>query len=255
MCVVSVGRVIDRSAPEAGYDFGNKRQYRRTIWATFRKLCVGSLADSHALLMPSSEGDEIDVALNNGFREYNLHVVDWNPAIVAHLKRRHPLINTYGCLVSKAGERIARSGIKLSVANLDLCNQISAARTVEIETFFRNEPMVDGGAAAFTILRGREQGIYRDALKRLLPGHAPQLYADGDLARFLLGACFHCPSSQSGKYWMPLLLRDGIYRSTAGNQTMMWVIARVFCRDREWLDERLAKEDPYTYAKTAPMGR
>lgn len=117
-----------RSAPRGGYDFSRKRDYRRKVWATGRdtlKRYGLSVADSHALLMPSLEGDEIDVALNAGFRESHLHVVDHEPAIVATLKRRYPRINTYGVTVSRAFERLAERGIKIRCANLDFCKQLS----------------------------------------------------------------------------------------------------------------------------------
>jgi hypothetical protein len=117
-----------RSGPRGGYDFSRKRDYRRKVWATFRdtlKRWHVPVVEAQALLMPSLEGDEIDVALNAGFREANLHVVDHEPAIVATLKKRYPTINTYGVTASRAFERLSRSGVKIRCANLDFCSQIS----------------------------------------------------------------------------------------------------------------------------------
>lgn len=119
---------MPRIAPKGGYDFSKKRDYRRKVWATFRdriKESGNSVARSHALLMPSLEGDEIEVALNAGFREENLHIVDWEPAIVATLKRRYPKIHTYGVSVTRAFKRLAAEGIRLTCANLDFCGPIS----------------------------------------------------------------------------------------------------------------------------------
>lgn len=126
---------MPRTAPTNGYDFSRKRDYRRKVWATFRDRLKANrlaVADSHALLMPSLEGDEIDVALNAGFREQHLHVVDKEPAIVATLKRRYPRVNTYGVTVSRAMSRIQRDGIKLRCANLDFCGQWSHRYALEL---------------------------------------------------------------------------------------------------------------------------
>jgi hypothetical protein len=119
---------VSRIAPKGGYDFARKRDYRRKVWATFRdRLKTDNIpvAESHALLMPSLEGAEIEVALNAGFREKNLHVVDMNPAIVATLKRRYPQVNTYGCSAGRAMGRIARSGVRLRCANFDFTGRHS----------------------------------------------------------------------------------------------------------------------------------
>jgi hypothetical protein len=117
-----------RSAPTGGYDFPRKRDYRRKVWATFRDTLKSrrlSVAESHALLMPSLEGDEIEVAIDAGFRESNLHVVDLEPAIVATLKRRYPRITTYGVTASRAFARLAKTGVKIRCANLDFCRKLS----------------------------------------------------------------------------------------------------------------------------------
>lgn len=124
-----------RRAPKEGYDFARKRDYRRKVWATFRdelKRRRLSVKESHALLMPSLEGKEIEVALAAGFREQNLHVVDSEPAIVATLKRRYPRINTYGVTASRAVQRIGDDGIALRCANLDFCGQISNSYRMEL---------------------------------------------------------------------------------------------------------------------------
>lgn len=172
---------MSRSAPEAGYDFGRKREYRRQVWATFRdalKRSGRSVKGTQALLMPSLEGDEIEVAINAGFRESNLHVVDREPAIVATLKRRYRRIHTYGCTLSRAMERMATEGIRIGCANFDFCSQVSdlfvcelTAASIfgsydlklvqgksEIQVFCRKLSGVfeDEALVAVTTLRGRE---------------------------------------------------------------------------------------------------
>ena len=194
----SVGCVLCGDAmirgPKDGYDFSRKRNYRRQVWATFRKNLKQkglSIKDSHALLMPSLEGEEIDVALNAGFREQNLHIVDDGPAVVATLKRRYPRINTYGVTASRAVERIARKGIRLRCLNLDFCGNLSGPFASELlavalcgsypvslkftrEGFTTNDSG-DGNRAfddvafvAISTLRGREHPKTSQCLKAIL---------------------------------------------------------------------------------------
>lgn len=147
-------------APAGGYEFGNKRQYRRRIWKTFRSFAAqldGGIKGAHALLMPSKEGAEIDVALDYGFSEHNLHVVDRNPAIVATNRRRYPRVNTYGVDIVRACARIERNGLRLSVANFDLTTHVFGAMpwllAIGKMSVFCPEFVI-----AVTLLKGREPG-------------------------------------------------------------------------------------------------
>jgi hypothetical protein len=216
---------MNRSAPKAGYDFGNKRQYRRSVWKTFREHCNGRLDASQALLMPSAEGDEIDVALNNGFKDYNLHIVDRNAAIVAHLKRRHPRINTYGADVSAASARLVRSGVRLDVANLDLCSPLGDKLRQELIAFMRPKPMsADGGMIALTMLRGREYGeglsCIRDAKT------FTRVFKNTDGMRLFIAKMALIEGTEPDP-WCASLVRSESYKSSAGNQTMLWAVFRV----------------------------
>lgn len=143
-----------RTAPEGGYDFSQKKDYRRKVWATFRDTLKSlrlPVRESHALLMPSLEGDEIDVAIAAGFQEKHLHVVDKEPAIVATLKRRYPKINTYGVTASRAVERISRNGIKLRCLNLDFCYKVSDRFMDELQTI--------AACGSFPIKLRRKNGV------------------------------------------------------------------------------------------------
>lgn len=145
---------MKRRAPKDGYDFGNKRQYRRDVWRFFQKHCPVPRAHAQALLMPSAEGDEIEVALNNGFREENLHVVDANPAIVATLKRRYRKISTYGCDVASVFLNGRIASHVLHVANLDLTGTLGPAW---FETCFHvARSLAPHGLIAATYLKGRD---------------------------------------------------------------------------------------------------
>ena len=88
---------MNRTAPVEGYDFGRKRNYRRNIYAGLKKTFPPHEARSAIhLLMPSKEGAEITNALDAGFQERNLIIVDRSPQIVAVLKRTYKEATAYG---------------------------------------------------------------------------------------------------------------------------------------------------------------
>lgn len=238
-----------RSAPADGYDFGTKRQYRRDVWATFARFCGIHRAAAHALLMPSIEGDEIEVALSKGFRAEHLHVCDRNPAIVATLKRRFPKVQTYGVDIVRACERIVEAGVTLEVANLDLCGQVSD-RYLRTLAAVSATGALDQAAVAVTALRGRERhwrcklGVTAEALTEMSKGSKDfgvALLADqigryhqcdgqlGAMARTLMISvalshrCWPVPPDFNGCKSFQAL-RYGAYRSVAGTQTMMFTI-------------------------------
>lgn len=200
---------MSRRAPSGGYGFARKSDYRRKIWATFRDTLKARmpLADAQAMLMPSLEGKEIETALNAGFRERNLHVVDDNPAIVATLKRRFPEINTYGVKAFEAFNRMSERGIRVDCANLDFCGQCSKeyfwqlmlicapaalgviAREIkpgvaETELFGKYPAFNDQCLVALTMLRGREPKDITDAWNKtgLTPANISKSTPDHVLA-------------------------------------------------------------------------
>lgn len=206
-----------RIGPAAGYDFGNKRHYRRNIWNTFRTSAYWH-PQATAMLMPSIEGDEIDVALSKGFRERNLHIVDQNPAIVATLKRRYPRLHAYGVPLVRATERLP----ELTFANLDLCASWGKPLAATIEEFAEAQ-RVPCGLVAVTILRGRESRHVRDLMRTK---------NENDTMREVL---MHVTLSRPVTFMnggnpivyplnMVATLRTGQYRSVAGRQTMLWMI-------------------------------
>lgn len=247
--------MADRIAPETGYAFGSKTHYRNCVWNVFRRYCKPRTGESKALLMPSSEGLEIETALRKGFKEKNLYVVDRNPAIVATLKRKYPAVTALGVDVDRAAIRIADNGGSVQVANLDLCNKVgpSLFRTVY---GFVVSGVIDRGMVAVTMLRGREHGDTNELLggmsveirhAPIIGGQeaSPWISVDDSVTRemdqkrlVLVYKCLQgCGFDSSG---MPInrswnagpkynvgMSRAGIYKSTAGNQTMMWCVYKV----------------------------
>lgn len=236
---------MKRSAPSGGYDFGNKRQYRRTIWKRFREHCGTARSTVQCLLMPSIEGHEIEVAMANGFREANLHVVDRNAAIVAHLKRRFPQIHTYGVELSEACRRMCREGVPIGVANFDLCSNIGSGPMKSLARVGVGLRGICGPdtLVAVSILRGREtKWAFQHAFsKTQLSRPTFHLFShlqDGDVTRCQSAAvALTCGMVRAEKaaglanscVLMPKSERDaGIYRSVAGSQTMLWCILQCY---------------------------
>ena len=178
--------MTQRRAPKSGYDFARKRDYRRKVWATFRRWCNSQgivIAEAHALLMPSSEGDEIEVALNAGFREWNLHLVDANPAIVATLRRSYPRVSTYGVSVDRALSRMEATGIRLACANFDFCGQVSQPLADALEAIRSAHCFADSSCVALTCLRGRESEVFWK--KDAADGNARADIPGRDIERFI----------------------------------------------------------------------
>jgi hypothetical protein len=227
---------MKRSAPLNGYNFGNKRQYRRHIWSAARSFCDPcDRSSAQILLMPSIEGKEIEVAENNGFRQCNMHIVDNNPAIVAHLKRRYPYITTYGVDLVSAVKRIAKAGIKLKIANFDLCSTAEKLSPMlyeisKLQAFAEPQHLI-----FVTFQRGRDREAGDFARRNLTPRpeHKNTTWLiDGgkrlglsvaDTWRFW--KCYVPFYDVRNEQWMGHLYKPvmpRIYRSNAGTLTMMY---------------------------------
>lgn len=220
---------MDRIAPETGYVGGRKNHYRRNIWATFRSLLKSQRAAAHALLMPSIEGKEVEVALDAGLREENLFLVDRNRAIAAHLARRFPRATCYGLDVAEAARRVVRAGKRLSVANLDLCGLSTGTVGSTLREFLRSDVMGSCSAIAFSMVRGRESAEHFSLLKRCA---AASFMGSLDGAR--LGYVY---SATQGVGYRREFVRAGKYRSTAGTQTMLWTVWLLTRRPEELSEE------------------
>lgn len=213
-----------RAAPDGGYDFGPKRDYRRHIWGA-----LGEVSGDVAM-MPSIEGDEIWEAEKRGFSRPRIHVVDRNPAIVAHIQRRFPGVRTYGVDLLRAQDRMAEKGVSLAAANWDLCGPIGPSVWGAMQGSLGL--MVPGGMVGVTVLRGRETRTARDALKWAPFGgwwsrrvwnawtSGERWLSDTDVSRL-----WSLAVAMKGHAHLE---RAGIYRSTAGSQTMLWSVWRCY---------------------------
>jgi hypothetical protein len=220
---------MKRSAPVDGYDVNpQKRHYRKQVWATIRRGVVGTgIGDAHVALMPSAEGSEIGVALAAGFREKNLHVIDRNPAIVAHIKRRFPFVSTYGVELSTALMRMAERGVCLAAANLDLCGPVGMPTAEPLVVGSHARLWRDRAVVCVNTLRGRERGEWSERMAEVKSKFESQA-CDSDAARLVaIHACLMASTKGPGLLakraaYIPQPVRAEIYRSTAGNQTFLW---------------------------------
>ena len=196
--------------------------------------------------MPSIEGDEIDVALAAGFKQQNICIIDKNAAIVATLKRKYPYVRTYGVPAEKAAQRIADDIGGVDFANLDLCGPIGRPLWDTLAAWREHRAVKESGLVAVTVLRGRESGAFgeslevvttlvgdtaarvpesaRDTLRIARIGYALSGMPQGALAKPVKLSEW-CAATHT-----PLLCRNGIYRSTAGSQTMLWTLWKMHSR-------------------------
>jgi hypothetical protein len=260
---------VSRQAPANGYDFGQKRQYRRTIWRHFANYFHGDRSDKQLLLMPSKEGDEIEVAKCVGFREENMHVVDKNPAIVASLTRRYPKITTYGVTVVNAVVRARRQGVRFHAVNLDLCTNLSNELVETVNVLGRSDVLHHGALVAVTCLRGRELNSdgYRNLVQKSRVVHGTPSwagdYTEMDLAR--LGTIRTCLSKHvvsingmlaSQVHAQVHLTKVGKYRS--GKQTMLygvWCYHNDMCPCQPCVHERAVDRLSDVRGDTLPSPR
>lgn len=148
-----------RREPSGGYAFSEKSLWRTAIWERIAASTPKpQRAAKQVFLIESLEGLEIAKALRLGFVEQNLHVCNATPAVVATLKRRHPLIHTYGVVADRALRKIADGPFKMDIVSLDFC----ACLSVRVVNTLR---LVGPAGAthcvvAVNVLRGRESGPF-----------------------------------------------------------------------------------------------
>ncbi len=238
-----------KGSPKDGYNFGNKRQYRRTLW-NFVDRCFPDKPNSKrkVMILDTSEAGECKFLITQkGYRPENINVVNRNPAELALLTKRLKDEGIFGINTHKgdAFEILDKLVDSIDVVNLDLTGPIKSKLSNELEAIRLHDELF----ISVTILRGREsrkefvpvefedeEGIARlnklnqdvkhpnvqEFLKEL-EVCGPRVNWNGrhDLIRIigLFGSAFINGIDRGlnmyGKRW-------DIYRSSAGSQTMMW---------------------------------
>lgn len=223
------------------WDYGAKRQYRRQVWNEFAarvKRAGGRPSETYGLLMPGADGDEIEVAMQKGFRQEHLCVVDRDPAVLLGVRARFPHVLPFSGELETAFRRAADLGIPLVVANLDTCANISQPLLQTLRGIGQVwRPQVGDlayGVLAVTVLRGRERPPIMAAMDNTVAQlrstqwekiRSEKVFAlrnERDLARlFLLWRALEVGGQDR---YEVATVRSGIYQSIAGHQTLLWSV-------------------------------
>lgn len=202
------------------------------------------------MLMPSSGGKEIDVALSAGFSAGRLHLINDNPALLASIKaRRFSRVNNYGIHLANAKDRLRRAsrcGVRLTAANLDFTSGLSASVLRSI-TALTSSGILDplGAVVAVTLLRGREGemvsvsgGVMKFADAAKADAHHCRAglsskdfdhrsFSDGDVCRLWAVKRMLEADDAFRQINVSTIFRAGTYRSNAGTQSMLWMVIGV----------------------------
>lgn len=143
--------------PKCGYLTKEKADYRANLYKGILKLSGDAIKDKTLLFMPSKNDAEIKMALSVGFREENLYACDDSAALLATAawRKEYPKIKILGSRLSRAIERLKSGGVKIDVANLDLCSNLCSEVFTDLHNiarYFINPDIIIG----LTLLKGRE---------------------------------------------------------------------------------------------------
>lgn len=143
-------------SPKIGYESEAKRNYRESVWNSIFDQ-VGKCGNF--LILPSKEGLEIDYLIDMGVPQCRIFCVDESPAVIATApwRKKYKSIRAFGCKVSEVGHRLRKLGVKLSGANIDLCNNFSEELVTEVSKFLTHAPIDNDFCFSVTVAKGREQ--------------------------------------------------------------------------------------------------
>lgn len=160
---------------EIEYNSYAKKIYRDRIWTVFKDLVLTPefLKDPKqvVLLLPSSNGEEIEVALNKGFPLEKLVTIDENPQMKWYSTwgEKYPKIKFYGCMARYVRSRIKEDNLIIKAANLDFCNNFSFELMNQVRGFCHSYEMFEGNLIlAVTVSKGREPKRATSAMNKLL---------------------------------------------------------------------------------------
>ena len=231
---------------------------RRTLW----NFIDGCLSDSNipirertAVYLDTADAGETLFLLNRGYKPRNLHVVNRNISEVAWVQRRvteagYSCVNTYGSDVFDALDGISTP---IHAINLDLCGPVTEKLLDKIAGQSKGRSFYLGQVIAVTVLRGREHGDIAERIRLAKESSnlgAFERYAtdisyfgdSGDAYRLgtLLGAVKGIRTTVDGNRRFEVdNIAWGRYKSTAGNQSMLWIAAQIEAMNVKF-DERTA---------------
>jgi len=231
--------------PATGYDFPTKRKYRQQLWNFVDKaLKKTPIQERKVLCLDTSQGLECAHLIRLGYRPENILACNRNPAELAWLTRRIRSLGTVNVAGLELREVLRRiddqqeNGFKINAMNLDLTGPISQS-VWGILDYIRSNLLHSGIVIAVSLLRGREQddsirdllekskNQWSDSSKRRLDSeldrcrHGSEFAQETDALRiawvhnFFISTEIDKPSITDSAW--------GIYRSSAGSQTMFWM--------------------------------
>lgn len=176
--------VMTRIAPSAGYATPEKAGYRHAVWDAALGN-DGLPPDGKILILPSSEGAEIEVAISHGVDEERIICVDRSAAVIAtsQWRKARPNIRFHACDIGTVGRKLDASCDLIGFANLDLCGQVSAETVDQIKTFLDTCPFHNEFKLAITVAKGREGAALAQLMRRAKIGN---VQASCDRIRALL---------------------------------------------------------------------
>jgi hypothetical protein len=230
------------------YDFGNKRHYRRNIYAFVDRHCDKTVKERKVLYIDTKEGGETLFLLNKGYRPENLYVANTNPGEVAQLTKNLKKdfgvrVNTFGIEMGDALARLGDKGVYIDVYNFDYTCNVSSP-TVEQDLYIlAAHVLIDKHIVCVNVLRGREKNFFKkykhwnmknDVIRsNTIKSNITGLIKEDYMPDIKTKEVFHITADNKypavNMYCYSHILRQarGIYRSTAGNQTMMWTALKV----------------------------
>lgn len=232
-----------RRAPAGGYDFPEKAMYREMVWSRLSKAPFGN-----ALLMPSTEALEPEVAERHGFSMDRQYWVDANPANIAVLSGRYDNVvkvpGAHGQMVSEACQRFAAAGVRFTAANLDFTSCVNSGLVGEVRAVWGSGALAGQSLVSTTLLRGREFGAVARVVRAL-----PQMRDFAARCRAKVVGSYELTDMDVGRIAVVLgsgavgrgLVAVGVYRS--GSQTMMWVVTGPEPRGGSWRKKRARAAD------------
>jgi hypothetical protein len=211
--------------PATGYNFGNKRHYRRMVWKYLEGHATPKpIKSRHVFILDSKEAGETLFLLQRGYRPENIHVCNDNAAEVATVQLRvknagFGRVDTHGVDAVSALERIKKDGIALDSINLDFCSNAHTALLTKLQDIRGLLP--DSISVAVTLLRGREVldwKIGRDSYSR--QGLSPIEAGNAARIRMITGSL----QGATGSEWSMCLfhtLSPRVEEYVSGDQRMM----------------------------------
>jgi hypothetical protein len=241
---------------------GAKRHFRRAVYGFAETASVKVRRDLRVMYFDGVEGYETRFLLARGYRAENLHAVNRRTGQRAEMTKRLKrdglaLPQAYGCDIREIPQTALIAS--MDILHLDFMNCFGEELNQCLNFVARHATA--GTVIAVNMLRGREHGEARRLVLDRWRGHeggfvvrsgpppfdhwglaATSFQAVGrtDLAR-LSSTCLSISLDDSPQCrWHLRGLRFGIYRSTAGNQTMLWLSTMLARHESpiipDWLD-------------------